>query len=138
LGKSLIFKWNLIAQIDPANTGGQQDYGFVSLSGPATFFSKLATIQSPLLVHDNPLRNFQWETGWHDQTVSYTFNTVGTYTLGFGVTAVGGFDNEVTGFMVDNVSIVPEPGAWTALAGCALGLFCVGRRLRRSRAMACA
>jgi hypothetical protein len=46
---------------------------------------------------------------------------------------MGGGDNATPGFLVDNVSVVPEPGSWTIIAGCALGAFGLVRKLRARR-----
>jgi len=128
----LNLRWDLITDLNPANNTSQKDYGFLTLSGPATSFNILGNIQSPLMHLDNPQLNnvFKYETGW--QTFNgYTFTTPGTYTLGIGVVGINQA-GVTTGLLVDSIQLtaVPEPAAWSVVIAGALGLFCLVRRLR--------
>jgi hypothetical protein len=128
----LSLKWDLITDINPANNPSQKDYGFLTLSGPASTFKVLGNIQSPSMHLDNPQLNnvFKYETGW--QTFNgYAFTTPGTYTLGIGVDGINQA-GITTGLLVDSIQLssVPEPGAWGLAAAGALGLFCIIRRFR--------
>jgi len=125
VGKFLTFNWNLITANHTSST--ERDYAFVTINGNASFF-KLADIQSPLM-HDGDNTVFDRETGYQTFN-SFQFTSAGNYTLGFGVVDVDTTAFANSALVVDNVrlSLVPEPGQWSAIGGLSLVLFTVARR----------
>jgi len=63
VGKFLTFNWNLITQDAGFPNLSEKDYGFFTLSGPTSFFGKLADIRSATTPSDNAI--FDLQTGWN-------------------------------------------------------------------------
>lgn len=126
-GEKLTFDWNFLTD-EFAEEPVFRDFAFFSLTSQNngafiadTFHPDLASSSS----------EFSLETGYNSTTI--TFNSSGTYMLGFGVVAVE--DNLVdSGLLIDNVEFssaaVPEANAFTALLAllCVAGLVAAYRR----------
>jgi hypothetical protein len=114
-GDILTFNWNFLT--DEVEEGDDvPDFAFVSIV--SNFSEILADAVSSTFVPSNT--PFYDETGF--STFQYTFQTSGTFTLGFGVMDE---DDEVvdSGLLLDNVTIIPEPATICLLGLGALSLL---------------
>jgi plastocyanin len=104
-GDVLQFEWNMLTDEFTAQEVFN-DFSFVSIVDSMTDVSVLADVFNGSFQSSNTM--FANETGF--STFSYTFATAGTYTVGFGVVDVG-TEDYASGLIVDNIRIVPAPGA---------------------------
>jgi len=103
------------------NEGVNLDYAYFAINGTRFSFATVANATvptSPYAFSTGPLNR------------AHVIGTTGTVTLAFGVTDIGGFD-VTSAVTIDNINItpVPEPSAYAALAGFAtLGFVALRRR----------
>jgi hypothetical protein len=142
-GQVLTFGFSFLSE-NPASWSANNDFAFAVIrpSGVlATSFDTLASVNSSSFSALNPgayeTTYFTSITGWN-KTFSRTFSASGDYVLGFGVVDVYGtdatsFHGGNSGLYVDDVKLapVPEPKAWSMLAGFGLCAVAAARRLAR-------
>jgi hypothetical protein len=157
-GQLLTFSFDFAIRGDDLPNSGYNDFAFASIQPAATQGSSVLTLASvnsatslSQLASGTPAY-FDFllgHTGYH--TYSYTIPASGTYVLGLGVVDVGPgspsdyqntsgskFLNDRlgnSGLLLDNfnLSTVPEPQAWSLVAGFGLCGLTVIRRLLRGR-----
>ncbi|NEO18042.1 MULTISPECIES: PEP-CTERM sorting domain-containing protein [unclassified Moorena] len=103
------------------------DFSFVSIS---QMVDGLADTNSPLFIESLTDLFFE-ETGF--QSFSYTFETSGTFSLGFGVLDE---DDEIvdSGLLIDNVQLTPVPEPASILGLLALGALGTGAAFKKKTA----
>lgn len=123
-GESLSFAWNFLTNEFPGETT-TQDFAFYTINGQAFTLASTASNLSPYTANTS----FDNQTDFQTKTLALA---PGTYTFGFGVVNV--FDTSTSsGLLVDNVAVVPEPDATTAITVLGLGAFWLRqRRVRNS------
>ncbi|NEP33635.1 PEP-CTERM sorting domain-containing protein [Moorena sp. SIO3B2] len=138
-GDILTFDWNFLtneftSSLNPEDFNGLpfvnpevfNDFSFVSIS---QMVDGLADTNSPLFIES--LTPFFEETGF--QSFSYTFETSGTFSLGFGVLDE---DDDIvdSGLLIDNVQLTPVPEPASILGLLALGALGTGAAFKKKTA----
>jgi hypothetical protein len=113
VGDVITFQYDFLTSEDPTADPPNQDFGFATLVNSA---GNLVNYQ--LLGHQTTATNFTGQSpffnetgtsGNHYSTYSFSITTAGTYTLGIGVMD-GLTQDGPSALLVDNISVVPEPG----------------------------
>jgi hypothetical protein len=144
-GQTLTFNYAFTTDESPATTH-YNDFAFAFLTPagtPATSFDTLATVTGSSLTPISPgawgnPAYFNQIAPWNTSR-TYTIPATGDYTLGIGVVDVYTTGSAATyhlpsGVYVDNVNLsaVPEPKAWSVVAGLGLCAVALVRRLTKS------
>jgi hypothetical protein len=140
-GSTLTLYYDFASQEQQTPTVSRNDFAFVSIT-PASSGSGASTLPgasvatatfNPLPVGSQAAASFVKDIGW--QTFSYTFTTSGTYQLGLGIIDQGSSHLGNSGLYVDSVALtaVPEPKAWTIIAGLGLCGVALAHRVRISK-----
>jgi len=145
------FDWNFLTTEDPSKNNFGNDFAFWTLSGETAASSAVWILAK---VADSGMSSsgssLGRETGYRP-AMSFTIQTAGIYTLGFGILNVGN-NSKVSTLLIDNVrvmklgtdtsaggdddlisssNVVPEPGTLAIFGLGTLGLVAGGLRRRR-------
>jgi hypothetical protein len=123
-GDELSFDFNLVTREDASRSLDYRDFFFSTIQDGSGEVVREDVDAMPRLATSNP----NWlQSGW--QSVTYTFPTAGTYTIGFGV--VDALDSRVeTRLFLDRIRHVPEPSTGAMVS---LGLLGIALRRRPVR-----
>ena len=117
-GEALTFSWEFLSE-----TSGRADYALLVINGVPVDFSTAFTLVGTTTF------GYDFTTGVQTYTSAPSV-AGGTVLIGFGVVDVNDFVS-TSALFIDNVSVIPEPASFAALAGLA-GLGLAASRRRRA------
>lgn len=118
VGDILTFKYDFLTAEDPFASPANEDFGFASLvnnglSGAASLTNYQILGHQTTATNNTAQSPFFSETGTsgnHFSTYTFSITTAGSYTLTIGVMDAQSKDG-ISGLLIDNLAIVPEPSA---------------------------